>query len=478
MVARVRVAARLAAIAGAVLALAALTTGPAAAHAGDPTLITRLDAVSPALPAGVTAQVRSTISDQLVVTNPTVTPLAALDPDGAEFLRISADGVQGNTASPYYHRTAAPPEVRVPVPPSAFSGAAPVWVRMSSGPTWAWFDPRLSPAFLQVPVGGRQDNVQTREDVATWSVPLRYGADAVTVDGALERRPVTGRFETTMGALPAGVSAVLGQGYVPTLSMQAAPGREVTVLGRDGQPYLRFGADGAEVNRDNPTYRDDLLGRGRAPGAVDVGWAPLPGTTTWLDTRLRFPVEDPPAEFAAAAEPVEVMRWEVPVIVDGTPQVLSGAIRWLPNGRDTGSPWTTVGIVGGVLLLVAGGGLLLLRNRRLAAKTATVASMAVVLTLAACAGPQTLTPTLTPDGTQRVEMTRGELARYAVPLGSTVDLVVASDITEKVHLHGYDRTSFVTAGATTTLRFVADVPGVYEVEFEISGEPLGQIAVS
>lgn len=475
MAARARVAVRLAAVAGAVLALAAVTAGPAMAHAGDPTLVTRLDTVNPGLPVGVTAEVRSTISDQLVVTNTTATPLTALDPEGAEFLRISADGVQGNTASPYFHLTAAPPEVRVPVPSSASSGAAPVWVAMSSEPTWAWFDPRLSPAFLQVPVGGRQDNVETRADVATWSVPLRYGADAVTVDGVLERRPVTGRFETTMGSQPDGISAVLGQGYVPTLSLLAAPGREVTVLGRDGQPYLRFGAGGAEVNRDSLTYREDLLGRGRVPGATEVGWAPLPGTTTWLDTRLRFPAEDPPERFADAVDPVEVARWEVPVIVDGTPQVLSGAIRWMPNGRATGSPWTTVGIVGGVLLLVAGGGVLLLRNRRLAAATA---SAAVVLTLAACAGPHTLTPTRTPDGAQRVELTRGHPARYMVPLGSTVELVVASDRTDEVHLHGYDRSGFVTAGATTTLRFVADTSGVFEVEFEISGEQLGQLAVS
>jgi hypothetical protein len=47
-----------------------------------------------------------------------------------------------------------------------------------------------------------------------------------------------------------------------------------------------------------------------------------------------------------------------------------------------------------------------------------------------------------------------------------------------VHLHGYDRLAFVTAGATATLRFVADLPGVYEVEFEQRGTQLAQLEVS
>lgn len=116
---------------------------------------------------------------------------------------------------------------------------------------------------------------------------------------------------------------------------------------------------------------------------------------------------------------------------------------------------------------------------RLAAVAGTVLALAALsaFMLAAC-GQSGLTPTVTPDGAQLVELHRGHLARYAVPLGATVELVVASDITDKVHLHGYDRTAFVTAGATTTLRFVADKPGVYEVELEISGEQLGQLAVS
>ena len=247
-------------------------------------------------------------------------------------------------AAPYFHLSAAPPEVRVTVPPTAARGAAPRWVPVSDRPTWGWFDPRLSPQFLQVPVGGRRD-VTDAEELAGWTVPLRYGDTPVTVEGAVERRPVTGRFETTLDPVPAGITAVLGQGWVPTLSVQAAAGREVTVLGRDGRPYLRFGPAGAAVERGSPTYRDDLLARGRPVPDGAEGWFALPGTSsTWMDTRLRFPAEDPPAELADAEAPVEVARWEIPVTVDGAAVALSGTIRWLPDGSaGRGSSWTNVG---------------------------------------------------------------------------------------------------------------------------------------
>lgn len=110
-----------------------------------------------------------------------------------------------------------------------------------------------------------------------------------------------------------------------------------------------------------------------------------------------------------------------------------------------------------------------------------------------CAAAPTPPPTAAPAGggsagaaatVQRIDITyaggavTGGVARHHVPLGSSVELVVASDVADEVHLHGYDRSSFVTAGATTTLRFVADIPGVFEVELEQRGVQLAQLEVS
>jgi hypothetical protein len=47
-----------------------------------------------------------------------------------------------------------------------------------------------------------------------------------------------------------------------------------------------------------------------------------------------------------------------------------------------------------------------------------------------------------------------------------------------MHLHGYNRMSAVQAGASTILEFVANTPGVFEVELEQHGSQLTQLEVS
>jgi hypothetical protein len=115
---------------------------------------------------------------------------------------------------------------------------------------------------------------------------------------------------------------------------------------------------------------------------------------------------------------------------------------------------------------------------------ATLVAMVLVVVGCGTAGTGAAAPAVTADGVQRVEVTfaggevTGGVRRYAVPLGSTVELVVASDVAEQVHLHGYDRMAYVTAGATATLRFAADLPGVFDVELEGSGTPLTQLQIA
>ena len=350
---------------GASVAGVLLAAGPASAHALDPTLVTRVQGISPALP-GVHVQIATSIADAVVLTNPNPTPVQVLDPSGTPFLAISADGVQGNASAPYLYYSGSPPGVPLTPPSTAGAGVAPHWVQLAAAASWSWFDPRLSPQYLQVPIGGRID-VAAEKDVAAWSIPLRYGTSAARITGALVRRPVAGRFETTLDPPPAGLAAVIGQGYVPSLSVQFAPGHQVTVLGRDGQPYLRFGGSGLSLNRDSPTYRDDLLVRG-AQVPTDTGWTTVSElTTSWQDIRLKYPSDDPPARLAGATSPVEVTHWQVPVVLDGTARVLSGAIRWIPNPTAaTGWPLRTPLLAGCALLLLLVGAVLVRRTRRLA----------------------------------------------------------------------------------------------------------------
>ncbi len=51
-----------------------------------------------------------------------------------------------------------------------------------------------------------------------------------------------------------------------------------------------------------------------------------------------------------------------------------------------------------------------------------------------------------------------------VDLGATVDVWVLSDIDDEIHVHGYDLTFEIIGGNPFHLTFIADVPGIFEVE--------------
>lgn len=71
------------------------------------------------------------------------------------------------------------------------------------------------------------------------------------------------------------------------------------------------------------------------------------------------------------------------------------------------------------------------------------------------------------DGEPRVVVARGE----------EVELVVTSDVTDEVHVHGYDVKSDVSPDAAAVITFIADLPGIYEVEMERSGLLLFELEV-
>lgn len=68
--------------------------------------------------------------------------------------------------------------------------------------------------------------------------------------------------------------------------------------------------------------------------------------------------------------------------------------------------------------------------------------------------------------------------RITVPLGEDVVVTVDSDVADHVHLHGYDIFADVTPDAPATIEFTADIPGIFEVELEDSGERLVELEVT
>ena len=67
--------------------------------------------------------------------------------------------------------------------------------------------------------------------------------------------------------------------------------------------------------------------------------------------------------------------------------------------------------------------------------------------------------------------------RPEIPIGSTVLLVVTADVTDEVHVHGYDFFLDIEPGVTGELEFVADIPGIFEIELETSHDLLLEIVV-
>jgi hypothetical protein len=72
---------------------------------------------------------------------------------------------------------------------------------------------------------------------------------------------------------------------------------------------------------------------------------------------------------------------------------------------------------------------------------------------------------------------KGGIVRKTVDKGDRVVLVVKSDIADEIHLHGYDISRNVAAGATARITFRATLPGRFEVELENRGVQIADLTV-
>jgi hypothetical protein len=108
------------------------------------------------------------------------------------------------------------------------------------------------------------------------------------------------------------------------------------------------------------------------------------------------------------------------------------------------------------------------------AATTTVGTTSTPTTTATTTQATTTTaPTTTaPAGPRRIRVTvrggrvAGGVKTVRVRQGEQVVLVVRADVSDHVHLHGYDRMADVGPGAPAQLAFRATIPGGFEVELE------------
>jgi hypothetical protein len=96
---------------------------------------------------------------------------------------------------------------------------------------------------------------------------------------------------------------------------------------------------------------------------------------------------------------------------------------------------------------------------------------------------RTTTTTTKPPGptTIRIVFRRGRvvggLRRARLERGAQAVLVVRADVSDHVHLHGYDVMRDVSPGRPARLRFRATIPGRFEVELEDRHLQIAQLEV-
>jgi len=68
--------------------------------------------------------------------------------------------------------------------------------------------------------------------------------------------------------------------------------------------------------------------------------------------------------------------------------------------------------------------------------------------------------------------------RFDVPLNGAVRVTVTADVSDEIHVHGYDLRGVVTPDQDAILEFEATIPGIFEIELEGSGVLIGELQVA
>ena len=81
--------------------------------------------------------------------------------------------------------------------------------------------------------------------------------------------------------------------------------------------------------------------------------------------------------------------------------------------------------------------------------------------------PRPQPPLLTADNPRTIRFTEGETVRFRARSANA----------DHIHVHGYDLMKDVPAGETVTMSFKGDITGIFEIELEDAGTPIGELRV-
>jgi hypothetical protein len=72
---------------------------------------------------------------------------------------------------------------------------------------------------------------------------------------------------------------------------------------------------------------------------------------------------------------------------------------------------------------------------------------------------------------------KGGITRATVHQGDRVIVAVTSDVSDEVHVHGYDLKANVAPGKPARIAFVASIPGRFDIELESRSLQIGDLTV-
>lgn len=145
-------------------------------------------------------------------------------------------------------------------------------------------------------------------------------------------------------------------------------GNEVQIEGYDGEPYLRFLADGTvEANTNSPAYylNEDRFADAEVPASASADAEPewktvaSGGSFEWHDHRIHWMAKTTPPQVTDEGERTKVFDWKVPIEVDGRPTSIQGELFWVPE--ESGFP---VAAIAALIAVAIGAVVLVLFVRR------------------------------------------------------------------------------------------------------------------
>lgn len=151
--------------------------------------------------------------------------------------------------------------------------------------------------------------------------------------------------------------------------MENDTGKDVVILGYDGEPLARILADGTvEENLNSPSFylNQDRFADVDLPARADENASPeweevgQNGTYEWHDHRSHYMSEGLPPQVKDESEKTKVFDYRIPIEVGGEPAVVSGTLTWV--GDDSRVPVIPFVILG--LAVIAAIGFWIVRRRR------------------------------------------------------------------------------------------------------------------